>query len=309
MEDILMADLGGTNIRFAVLCKGKISRFESYKCAEFDGLSDALSFYRHQTGPLPKKFALCVAAPVFGNSIKMTNNHWSFSTGQLKRKFSFTDVSVLNDFKAAALSLPYLDKKDFIKIGGGKSLKSAPKIILGAGTGLGVGILIENEDGKHQALASEGGHILLPVQSKNDFDLYSKMMKKYGRVSAEKLISGRGLMDIYSILSDKDLPACQIVERAVDGDKKAQQAILQMFSFLGVVAGNLALSVGALGGVYISGGIITQPNVLDFFKKSDFRQQFESIDWEKGYLSRIPTYVIHRPNTVFKGLYHIFDKK
>ena len=178
MEDILMADLGGTNIRFAVLCKGKISRFESYKCAEFDGLSDALSFYRHQTGPLPKKFALCVAAPVFGNSIKMTNNHWSFSTGQLKRKFSFTDVSVLNDFKAAALSLPYLEKKDFIKIGGGKSLKSAPKIILGAGTGLGVGILIENEDGKHQALASEGGHILLPVQSKNDFDLYSKMMEK-----------------------------------------------------------------------------------------------------------------------------------
>lgn len=310
MENVstfLMADMGGTNIRFARGDFLHIGPVQKYKCAEFASFQEALRTFEKQTGPLPDRFVLGVPGPVFGDELFFVNNPWRFKISEIKHAFSFKEMKVYNDFQASSMAIPFLSDKDVEQIGGGQVVLRRPKVVIGPGTGLGIGIVIPTKNG-WESIESEGGHVTLPAQNEAEFDIIRKVSQTYGHVSAERLLSGAGLSLLYEMLDgSKDVPPEEIVEMAEQGQPLALKAINMMFSWLGVVAGNLALMMGAWGGVYISGGIIRQPGVLELFRKSGFRASFENKGRRQSYMEQIPTFAVTLHDTAFIGLYHLMN--
>ena len=298
----LMADMGGTNIRFAVFDGKKIGTITHYKCADFPRFSDVLNAYRDKVGQLPDSFILDVPGPSNRKEYDFVNNPWHFSIKQLKKEFAFKNVFIVNDFEAAAMAVPFLTAKDVVQVKNGTAQVSSPKLITGAGTGLGVGILVPLEKGKYKAIHSEGGHIAVCDTTEQETKIKNFIVKKYGRASAERFISGQGLQNIYQVLTGKTEKAEKIIQNATNKDVLSQKALLQMFAFWGDVTGDLALMAGACGGVYLSGGVIQMDGVLDLFKKSEFLKRFENKGRYSKMMQSVPVKVIVKKDTVFRGL-------
>ena len=225
---------------------------------------------------------------------------------QLTRTFGLSTVDIVNDLEALAWAIPHLTSADCEAIGQGHEVASEPIAIIAPGTGLGMACLILGRGGM-RVLASEGGHATLAATNEKEAALIDILRRRYGHVSAERALSGQGLMNLHEAIADlQGLPvetrsAEQITRAAIDGSCRQSQLALDIFcSLLGTVAGNAALMFGARGGVYLGGGIA--PRIFGYMRRSSFRAQFESKGQFREYLGRIPTRVIVRADPTFLGL-------
>ena len=315
----LIADIGGTNARFALCGKdGRITDFLSLVCADYPSLFDAVRDYLEKIdykGDPIKTGAVAIACPVLDDVVSMTNCDWSFSISELKKRLGFETLPVINDFVAQALAVPYLKNNEKEKIGGGEATAGYPIAVIGPGTGLGVSVLVPQQDGSWFALASEGGHATMPAPYPEEERVIAALRQEYGHVSAERVVSGMGLTNLYRTLlvlggkEAENLSPEEISKRALEGDRLCTEAVQMMFGLLGTLAGNLALTVGALGGVYIAGGIIPSDGLLKKFEESSLRVRFDAKVSFTTYLSRKPTYVMTASCPAFLGLSSIIQKK
>ncbi len=295
----LIADIGGTNARFALVAPGSLSPQtpRSLPCKNYETVVDAVTAYLHVVdNPTVTRAAFAVASPVTDDVISMTNNHWRFSVDETRGALALDDFRVVNDFTSLALSLPYLTKQDLKKVGSGDVIDKRPKAVIGPGTGLGVSGLVPVDD-HWLPLAGEGGHISYGPLTGREADVINLLREDRDHISAEYLVSGAGLVTLYNALMQLDkqptseLEPHEVTHRALQEDDALAQEALNMFcSILGTVAGNLGLTLGAHGGVYIGGGIV--PRIMDFFRKSDFRERFEQHGRFTAYLQEIATHVI-----------------
>jgi glucokinase len=293
----LLADIGGTNARFALQTgPGQFECIEVLPCAGYASLSDAMTAYVRLAGQRGydarrvRHAAIAIANPVEGDVVSMTNHHWSFSISALRSERELATLLVVNDFAALAMSLPYLQSSQRERIGGGDDVHARPIGLVGPGTGLGVGGVIPAGTG-WVALASEGGHASFAPVNREEAKILDFLWDEYGHVSAERLLSGMGLELIHRARTGERLAAPEITSGALDGSSKDCEGTVAVFcAVLGSVAGNVALTLGATGGMYIGGGIV--PRLGKLFTQSQFRQRFEGKGRLSSYLARIPTYVI-----------------
>lgn len=296
----LLGDVGGTNARLAWRAApgAELTHVGSWLCKEHDSLDAVIRHHLtvHRL-PAPRACGIGIANPITGDRVQMTNHHWSFSIGELKRSLGVAELVVINDFTAIALSLPHLPAQHLRRVGGGVAVADAPLAVIGPGTGLGVSGLLRAPGGQVVAINGEGGHATLPALDSEEAQLIDELRKRFGHVSIERALSGPGLVNLYEAAAAIEhaavlpLAPADIVDRARQGSDAVCVKALRVFcALLGSVAGNLALTLGARGGVYVAGGIA--PRILGELESSAFRQRFEGKGRFGGYLSQIPTYVI-----------------
>jgi glucokinase len=304
----LIADIGATNARFALV--GPTSAVEHVRvlaCDDYATISDAIAAYLAADSlPSPRAAALAVASPVAGDLIALTNHPWSFSISALKQHLGLDRLIVVNDFTANALAMPYLHPDERFQVGGGNPAPEASVAVLGPGTGLGVSGLLPTGGG-WTALSGEGGHATMAPSDERESLVLDRMRRRFDHVSAERLLSGPGLVNLYQTLCEIEgvpaapFTAAQITDRRIGEAEPLCRAALDMFcAMLGTVASDLALILGARGGVYIAGGIV--PRLGARFAETGFRERFEAKGRFRPYLAAIPTYVVMHPNLAFLGL-------
>jgi glucokinase len=308
----LIGDIGGTNARFAIAVGGAYQRETTYPTDRFTGLDAVITVFLKTVPPdlRPSEAAIAVAAPIQGDVIRMTNNGWQFSRAALERQFGFSRLLLLNDFAPVALALTDLDASEIEPVGGGTPVAGAPRGVLGPGTGLGVAGLVRGADGRWVAVTGEGGHATMPATDATEAAILAEIARRVGHVSAERVLSGGGLVNLFEALcalegrpAPKRSPA-EISDAASD-DPLCHAAIRYFCAMLGTVAGNLALTLGAEGGIYIAGGIV--PKLGPRFARSDFRLRFEAKGRLQPYLAAIPVYVIRHPDPALFGLARLPD--
>ncbi|MFT3906463.1 MAG: glucokinase [Steroidobacteraceae bacterium] len=306
----LVADIGGTNARFAI-AEGDVIRDElTLACASYPDPASAVVDYLRRVGRerpehRPREAALDIAGPINGDRVEMTNHAWQFSAHSLLQSLQLRRLIFLNDFTALALAVPRLSSDGFEQIGGGSAEPNSAIALLGAGTGLGVSGLVPNGS-SWIPLQGEGGHATLAAASERQAAVLAWLRRQYEHVSAERLLSGMGLELLYRTLCALDgrtaqvLWAKDITARGLSGEDQTCREVLELFcGWLGMVAGNLALILGAKGGVYIGGGIV--PRFGSYFAASPFRAAFESKGRFAAYLAPIPCYVITAQNPALLG--------
>lgn len=300
---LLIGDIGGTNARFALGDSEApgFSEARTLNCADFASADDAIRQYLDEVDAgTPAAICLAAAGPVVNNAVRFTNNHWSLSVAELEAAFDTDRVRLLNDFEAIAYSIPFLGPDDCRAVGlrGPHDLGSGDFTIgiIGPGTGLGTGGLCR-QDGMLVPIVGEGGHVGFAPETHLQLDVLNTLRERFDRVSAERIVSGPGLENLYWALNrihgDKSaaLKAPQIFEAAGNNENiRAVEAVQLFFETLGQVAGNLALLLGADDGVYIAGGIARRyPAILE---NSRFRSGFESKGRHRTLMESIPTQLV-----------------
>ncbi len=311
----LVADIGATNARFGLLDdEGRIVHSQILPCAGYPTLELAAAAYLDAAAPdaRPRRGALAIAGPVTGDVIVMTNHPWTFSVTATCAALGLDRLEVVNDFTAVAMAVPVLAAADRRQIGDGTPVPDAVIGILGAGTGLGVSGLVPGIKG-WTALAGEGGHVTMAPVSDRESAVLAELRKRFGHVSAERVLSGQGLVNLHEALSrlegcepDTMTPA-NIADAGLKGADAVCVETLDMFcAMLGTVAGNLALTLGARGGVYVAGGIV--PRLGEVFDRSLFRRRFVEKGRLSAFLNPIPTYVVTHDLPAFLGLKAVLDQ-
>ena len=297
----LLADVGGTNARFAWQdhAQAPLTHVRVLPGADHPTLQAAMRDYIDGVGQgEPAEAAIAIANPITGDAVRMTNHHWAFSQAAVRAEFGLRRLRLLNDFTALALALPDLTPEQLRQVGGQTAVADAPKALIGAGTGLGVSGLLPNGQGGWVPVQGEGGHVTLPVETDRERLLMDGLTARYGHASSERLLSGQGLLDAFEILCAADAattsginsPAA-VTEAALQArHPQAVEALALFCALLGSCAGNLALTLGARGGVYIGGGIA--PRLGAALDASAFRQRFEAKGRFQGFLQAIPVWVI-----------------
>jgi glucokinase len=309
----LLADIGGTHARFALETgTGQLEAIAVLPCNAYPSLQDAMRAYLSRAQVVEagasriKHAALAIANPVDGDEIRMTNHHWGFSTEGVRRAFGFDTLLVVNDFKALAMAVPYLASGETLKVGRGTPRVSGVIGVLGAGTGLGVSSLVP-AGGQWIALEGEGGHVTFSPFDEVEMDVLRFAWREHPHVSGERLLSGIGIDLLYRALADRAgvhpeaLSVPEILRRGLAQECAVCDQVIECFcAMLGTVAANLALTLGAKGGIYIGGGIV--PRLGERFLQSGFRRRFEDKGRFAEYLAQIPTYVITAEYPAFSGL-------
>ena len=300
----LVGDIGGTNARFAFVPPGasRPTALAKYPVADFscfdDVLARLLTDWRERGLPEtgPDKTCLAVAAPPHLDTISFTNSPWRFDRALLERHLQRSSITIINDFAAVARALPALTDSDVEQIGAGASSAGAPMVAIGPGTGTGVATVVYDSYGKPLVVDGEGGHVDYAPISDMEFEVLKRLRARFGRVSIERLLCGTGIVNIYHALGDiRGLPAEllspeDIGTAAQHDNPLAAEAMAMFFAVLGSSAGNLALTMGAMGGVFIAGGIA--PRYIDLLRRSDFRARFLAKGRFADYNTNIGTFVI-----------------
>lgn len=312
----LLADIGGTNARWAYQAApaAPLQHVDSYECSEFASIGAAVRHFLAVHGcPPPRALALGVAAAVTGEQISFVNNPWSFSRGALATELGVERLMVLNDFAALAMALPVLGDADRQPLGGGQAVAGAPIAVMGPGTGLGVAALAWQDSGHPQVLSGEGGHATLAAGSDQEDEVLRLLRRRFGHVSAERVLSGPGLVNLHLALAQLDgrmlaaepTPA-EIVAGARSGEDPDCIATVRLFlDFLAGFAGNLVLSFGALGGLYLGGGIL--PRLGPLLDVQRFRQRMEDKGRLRGYLQPVPAWLLTAPYPGLLGAANALD--
>jgi glucokinase len=303
----LVADIGGTNARFAVadLVTLDIAAVRNYSSADHKSLAAAIRFYLDDVKETVSHGAVAVAAPLLQDTVRLTNAPWTFSQSGLAAEAGLEVFHFFNDFEALSLSLPYLLADELHQIGGQAPLERSPKVVLGPGTGLGVAGLVWSPAG-WVAVPSEGGHVTLGAENERELSLVERMRKGLDRFSVERAVSGPGLSDLHQALvaaqghSDNPLDPAEVERRALSGEDELAEEALDIFvQWLGRFAGDVALVFGARGGVYLGGGIA--PKLVLRLEQEDFRTAFERKGRMAAFVAPIPIYVIMAPYPGLKG--------
>ena len=308
MSSCLLADIGGTRARFALLDGSRVGPVESLATGEYASAIDAIKhFLSRQPGAGDVDRAVIAAAgPVAGGRCALTNARWVLEADELKRTFGWRTVSLVNDVEALAWSTPRLASADLQSVGRGSEVAAEPIAVIAPGTGLGMACFVPGGDGE-RALASEGGHATLAATDAREAEIIEALRRRHGHVSAERVLSGRGLVDLHAVLAELNgggerMHTAEQVTRAAiyGGSAMACQALDMFCSFLGSVAGSAALTFRARGGILIAGGIV--PRIVDYLPRTTFRAQFENKGRLRPYLEGISTRVVMRSDPAFPGL-------
>jgi len=307
-ETWLVADIGATNARFGLVSpKRVVLHTRTLAVADHPTIADAIAIYLGERGalPMPHQGALAIASAITGDRVAMTNHPWSFSISALKSQFGFDRLEVINDFTALALALPHLSPADRQPVGGGDPVIGTPIGVLGPGSGLGVSGLVPSR-AEWISLSSEGGHATMAPASDRESAVLDHMRRHFDHVSAERVLSGPGLVNLYNTLaaldgvSSRGYTAAQITDPGIGAaDPLCAEATSLFCAMLGTMAANLALTLGARGGIYIGGGIV--PRLGQRFAESPFRARFEAKGRFSHYLAAIPTWVVTHPLPAFLG--------
>ena len=307
-----MADIGATNTRCALLDdKGREVATELFDNSDFTGVGGVLAIYldHRRTSDRPTRAALAVAAPIAGDDVRMINIGWQFSQSALKAELGLKRLTVVNDFAAVAWALPHLEPTDVQQVGGGKSVPRATMATLGPGSGLGVSALVPANDA-WAVMTGEGGHVAMAAASREEQDVIAMLRDRFdGHCSAERVLSGPGLVNLYVTLAElagRGRPTVKpedVTNLAKQGEPLARKTLGMFFALLGTVAADLAVTTGARGGVYIGGGIV--PRLATDLVQSEFRARFEAKGRYRAYLAAIPTYLITAPTPAFRGLRYL----
>jgi glucokinase len=304
----LVGDIGGTNARFGLVAPNRRLLHSSVLAdADYPKISAAIEAYLAQRGdlPMPRRGALAIASPISGDQVRMTNHPWHFSIAALRERLGFEQLEVINDFTAQALAVPHLGPADKTVIGGGGAQPGYPIGVLGPGSGLGVSGLIRAGSG-WIPLTGEGGHATMAAASAREAAVLEEMRRHFDHVSAERVISGPGLVNLYNALAEIDgVPAAPYTAAQITDSETAardplcREAADMFCAMLGTAAATLALTLGAKGGVYIGGGIV--PRLGSRFAASPFRERFEDMGRFRDYLAAIPTFVVTHRLPAFLG--------
>jgi glucokinase len=304
----LIADIGGTNARFAVADGGRIDHLRVLPTGHYPTLQAAAQAFLSDlpAGVRVTSAAFDVAGPVTGDHVQLTNSGWSFSITQVMAELGLADVQVFNDFAAAAMGIPRLTPADYLQVGGGQRVEHGPIAVIGPGTGLGVGSLVF-ADSRWIVVPGEGGHSTMPAATREESRILDVLRDRWGHVSAERVLSGQGLENLYEAIAEikglaiRHLEDTEITASALSGKDADCEHVLDLFcTMLGTVAGNLAITLGATGGVFLIGGIL--PRFPERFAASGFRARFESKGRLSEYLRTIPTYLVTHENPAMLGL-------
>jgi glucokinase len=310
----LIADIGGTNARFALLDSTIWRDEQVLACADYPDLVAAVEHYLGVVGATgagrPSEAAMAIAGPITGDVIRMTNHPWQFSAAHTRERLALGRLIFLNDFTALAMAVRHLPNDELETVGRGRAVVGAPIALIGPGTGLGVSGLIPA--GAHfVALQGEGGHATLSIVSEREIAVLKQLRQRFSHVSAERVLCGPGLVNLYEALRAIDgqvpesLTPPDITRRATEGSCRVCLETVNLFcGLLGTMAGNLVLTLGAVGGLYIGGGIV--PRLGRVFSASPFRDRFEDKGRYAEYLGAVPTLVIHSKLPAFVGLARAF---
>ncbi len=297
----LLADIGGTNARFAWQAApgAPITDVQVLPGAHYPTLQAAMHAYLDGLGRgAPAAVAIAIANPITGDMVRMTNHDWAFSQSAVKAEFGLRTLRMLNDFTALALALPDLPAAELRQVGGGEAVPGVAMGLVGAGTGLGVSGLLPDGHGGWVPLEGEGGHVTLPATTARERTVMDGLIRRYGHASAERVCCGQGLVDTCAILCEADgvtvqgLDSASAVSEAAlkAGHPQALETLNIFCAMLGSVAGNLALTLGARGGVYVGGGIV--PRLGAWFDTSPFRERFDTKGRFTRLLQGMPVWVI-----------------
>ncbi|MEW6021421.1 MAG: glucokinase [Pseudomonadota bacterium] len=310
----LLADIGATHARFALeTAPGVLRQTAVLRCDEFSGIVPLLNAYLHaHGGERIAHAAFAMANPISGDLVRMTNRDWQFSTDEVRRTMGWSTLLIVNDFTALAMALPGLGANDVLQVGGGKPAPHAVAGVLGAGTGLGVSGVIPTADG-FITLGSEGGHVNFAPADEREFAILQYAWREWPHVSNERILSGPGMELVYRALAERNgvqapgRTAAEIVSCALEENEPLCLEVLECFAgMLGGAAANLAVTLGAFGGIFIGGGIV--PRIAPWFATSPFRARFEAKGRFTDYLAQIPTYVIMTPNPALRGVSTILSE-
>ena len=310
MKNVLIADIGGTNARFALASDANpIAAVQRIDCEKFETAELAIEHYL-QTQGIGNLDAICmaVAGPVIDQTARFTNNRWKVNRTDLVAQYGTEAVRILNDFEAVSYSLPVLKKEDLIPIGGSWTLPDSQEFsvgVIGPGTGLGVAGLYARQ-GSHYPIVAEGGHTGFSPETPEQVQVLQFLLSKFGRVSNERLLSGPGIVNIYGALAQirntaaKEQDAAIIAAKGVSAeDELCKNTMDLFFEVLGQVAGDLALTLGTHDGIFIAGGICQR--YVEPLKKSRFRYGFSNKGRHSQLLEKIPTWLITHPNAGLLG--------
>ncbi|MFN3511986.1 MAG: glucokinase [Phenylobacterium sp.] len=305
----LVGDVGGTNARFALVDdQGRIRNPKTYPAGDYPTLIEVAEAYLETTAGRrrPPAAVLAVAGPVVEGEIEFTNLDWQVSEAELIGAFELHEARLINDFAAQALAAPVLSGDDLRVIGPElKGAEDAPVVVLGAGTGFGVSLLVRTPRGD-LPVSSEGGHAAFAPYDGVEAAIWASLRRTHGRVSIERVLSGPGLYALYRGLAEvHGAQPIHTDEKAVlkageeDGDPLAEETLDRFCEILGSVAGDIALTCGARGGVYVSGGIA--PRMADRLASGGFRRRFEDKGRLSDYCREIPTCLILHPYAALVG--------
>ena len=308
----LLGDIGGTNARFALYDGHTLGPVANRAVADYAAPVDAIrDVLAGADGEYPQTAILAVAGPVEDGHATLTNGRWRFDAADLGTMLGFEVLTLINDFAAQAHAIPALTEQDLVGVGGGRAVPAAPAAVIGPGTGLGVAGLIPSAGGT-DVLVTEGGHVTMAPADADESRLVDHLRASFGHVSAERVLCGAGLVNLYHAIAGLEGAEApertpeEITQAALEGSCPTSVRALDAFcAMLGTVAGNLALSLGAKGGVYIAGGIV--PRVMDQFVRSSFRTRFEDKGRFSDYMAAIPTRVVMHPNPALLGLTRLVD--
>lgn len=304
---ILIADIGGTNIRLAIVNNGKMGPVTKYKNNLFKTPLEAFDLYFSDCQDLPSHMILGVAGPVTNGITTLTNRNWTFKEKDFEKRYPFAKCHLVNDFVLKGYALLLLTKKDYITLNDNQPEKQAPKCVIGPGTGLGI-CFLTHSDGKWLIHSSEAGHTDIAPCSANEQKIIKHLCPKGNNISAEEVISGRGLVALYQAICAinhqpnlADTPE-GILELALENNKTALEAYKHFFNFLGTFAGNMAITMKCLGGVYITSSILRHEKIERMFLKSNFQKAFCNRGKMQDLASSIPIFYVTRPEIAFLGL-------
>ena len=315
-EPRLLADIGATYARFCIeQLPGRFEHVTVLPCADYSGFTAIVQSYLDSVpGVRPRHGAVAIANPIESDRVQMTNRDWGFSIREAQAELHLHNLLVVNNFTALAMALPRLPAEGRRQVGGGAPQVNGVIGLIGPGTGLGVSGLIPNGD-RWVTLAAEGGHASFAPTDARELRVLQYAWKMMSRVSAERMLSGPGIELIHQALSEDHpqtqpqlpsktqtkLSAAQIVEGALDGHNPLCLETVDCFcGMLGTMASDLALMLGATGGIYVGGGIV--PRLGELFDRSSFRERFEAKGRLSAYVARIPTYVLTAENLAFNGV-------
>ena len=309
---VMSGDIGGTNARFVLIDDqdAAVERIPTLATADFATIEDAMAaaIGDRPEAERPKTAILALAGPITGDRVAMTNNHWVVEPKKLIERFGLSDVILLNDFEALSLCLPGLGTDGVDPIGDGVATPNGARVVVGPGTGLGAGALIQS-GGRWVPIPSEGGHIDLGPVSPRDFEIWPHLEQTFGRMSTETLVCGSGMLRLYrGVCAANGVDArfgneADVAAHGLAGDSPEAVETLALFAtYLGRFAGDLALVFTAYGGVYLAGGISAR--IAPALKSGAFREAFVTKEPHRHLVERMATAIIVKPDPALAGIAH-----
>jgi glucokinase len=274
MRRVIAGDVGGTKTLLrCVEANGQIVAEHRFESATFRSFDDLLAAFVKMCPGAVDSACFAVAGPVFGDTAELTNLGWSVDASRLATTFRIPRVSLINDFYAIALGMPFLAESDLLSLNRGARERTAPMAVLGAGTGLGEAFVTFHPSGGWVVVPGEGGHADFAPQDEEQTRLLLALQKQYGgHVSWERLLSGMGLESIYAFITGQKKDPAEISSLATEGDPAGLRAMHIFVDIYGSEAGNMALRVLARGGVFLAGGIAAKN--IPFFTDGRFLAAF-----------------------------------